>query len=318
VASSHYAGGVGTYVLYFAQAPESFIVPPGDEGGPMVNGGNYPGTNSLGDLDMYSFSANAGDNIILRLGSVGYSGNLELFGPDGALLKTSGGNGTDWALTYTPTNSGNFTVVASSYYAGGVGTYVLYLDEFPEAFIVPPGDQGGPMTGDTNYTGTITLGDLDTWSFTACTGDQVSLRLNSTNFSGNIFLYGPNGTMLKNVGGNGTDWSLNYRLTNCGTFRVLVDSFYGGGSGTYGLTVNGLRENMRLCPPAISGARLTVNGIGGPAGTNFVLFSTTNVARPFGQWTPVLTNVFDKYGVLTYTNVYDPALDEEYFRFWLP
>jgi hypothetical protein len=41
----------------------------------MTNGGNYPGTNSLGDLDLWSFTANAGDNIVLRLGTFGFDGN---------------------------------------------------------------------------------------------------------------------------------------------------------------------------------------------------------------------------------------------------
>jgi hypothetical protein len=45
------------------------------------------------------------------------------------------------------------------------------------------------------------------------------------------------------------------------------------------------------------------------------LYSTTNVAKPLGLWTPVMTNQFDQFGVLTYTNVYDPALRQEYFRF---
>jgi len=44
----------------------------------------------------------------------------------------------------------------------------------------------------------------------------------------------------------------------------------------------------------------------------------TNVAMPLGLWTPVLTNQFDQYGVLTYTNVYNPALTQQYFRFLVP
>jgi hypothetical protein len=80
---------------------------------------------------MWSFTANAGDNVMLRLGSSGFEGNLNLYGPNGALLKTAGGNSTDWALAYTATNSGTFTVLVGSYYAGGVGTYALHLAQFP-------------------------------------------------------------------------------------------------------------------------------------------------------------------------------------------
>jgi hypothetical protein len=72
---------------------------------------------------------------------------------------------------------------------------------------------------------------------------------------------------------------------------------------------------LRLCRPVISGTRLTVNGVAGNPGTNFILYSSTNVAKALGLWTPVLTNQFDKSGVLTYTNTYDPASKQLYFRF---
>ena len=313
--SSYYTEGIGTYVLHLAQIPEAFIVPAGDEGGPMTNGGNHNGTLSLGDLDMWTFTANAGDNIVLRLGSTGFEGNLDLYGPNGALLKTSGGNSTDWELAYTATNSGTFTVLVSSYYTEGTGTYVLHLAQFPEAFIVPSGDQGGGMTGAASYAGTLNLGDLDMWTFTACTGDIISLRLNTTNFEGALSLYGPNGAQLKAAGGNAATWSLAYTATNCGAFGVLVSSYYTEGTGTYGLTVNGLSTGLKVCPPITKGSTLTLNGIGGETNATFVLYTTTNVIMPLGLWAPILTNEFDRFGVFTYTNVYNPALQQEYFRF---
>jgi hypothetical protein len=99
---------------------------------------------------------------------------------------------------------------------------------------------------------------------------------------------------------------------------VLVTSYASGGTGTYGLTANGLSYELRLCSPVISGARPTLNGVGGVSNATFVLFRTTNVAMPLGLWTPVLTNQFDQYGVLTYTNLYGPALRQQYFRFLVP
>jgi hypothetical protein len=89
-------------------------------------------------------------------------------------------------------------------------------------------------------------------------------------------------------------------------------------AGTYGLTANGLSDELRLCAPVISGARLTANGVGGNWGTNCILYSTTNLAKSFSLWTPLLTNPFDQYGVFTYTNVYNPALPQQYFRFRVP
>jgi hypothetical protein len=265
---------------------------------------------------MWSLTAKTGDNLVLRLGAVGFYGNLSLYGPTGALLKTVA-SGYDAELDYTATNSGTFTALVDAYSSSGVGTYVLHLARFPGTFIVSPGDQGGPMTNGATYVGTITLGDEDLWAFTACIGDPINLRLSPTNFTGNLDLYGPTGALLQTAA-SATLAAITYTATNCGTFTVLVTSYASGGTGTYGLTANGLSYELRLCAPAISGPRLTVNGVGGSSGTNFILYSTTNVAKPFGLWTPVLTNPFDQYGVLTYTNVYSPAPPQQYFRFRVP
>ena len=106
-----------------------------------------------------------------------------------------------------------------------------------------------------------------------------------------------------------------YTATNCGAFGVLVSSYYTEGTGTYGLTVNGLSTGLKVCPPVIKGSTLTLNGIGGETNATFVLYTTTNVIMPLGLWAPILTNEFDRFGVFTYTNVYNPALQQEYFRF---
>jgi hypothetical protein len=314
--SSAATDGVGTYVLNLAQMPEPFIVPADEEGGPLTNGAAATGTNTLGGQQMWTFTANKGDSINVRLGTTGFYGEIQLFGPNGALLSEANTYYDD-LIAYTATNSGTFTVLVSSAATDGVGTYVLNLAQMPESFIVPSGDPGGAMTGSANYAGTITLGDQDMFSFTACTGDSIDLDLKTTNFNGYIELYGSNGALLKSDGGS-TILSIAYTATNCGTFTILVSAYSSGGTGTYGLTVNGLEDTMRVCFPVISGTSLTVNGVGGPTNAGFVLYSATNIATPFGLWTPVLTNQFNQFGVFSYTNGYNPAQQQKYFRFVLP
>jgi hypothetical protein len=194
---------------------------------------------------------------------------------------------------------------------------VFHLAQFPEPFIVPAGEEGGPMTGGGNYAGTINLGDEDLWAFTACTGDSIHLSLKSTNFYGNLDLYGANGALLKTAA-TGTDAVIDYTATNCGTFAARVSSYSSGGTGTYGLTAGGLSDGLKLCVPVIEGDRLAVNGIGGGPGATFILYSTTNVTAAVGLWTPVVTNQFDRFGVFSYTNGYNPALQRQYLRLVVP
>jgi len=182
---------------------------------------------------------------------------------------------------------------------------------------VPAGDQGGPMTGVTHYYGTITLADQDMWAFTACAGDSINLILNPTNFSGNLNLYGSNGALLKTAASS-TAAVINYTATNCGTFALLVSSFSSGGTGTYGLTASGLAFALKLCPPVIKNPNLTLNGVGGTSNALFVLYSATNVAAPWGAWTPILTNHFDQFGAFAYTNGYNPAQQQKYFYLAVP
>ena len=308
----------GTYVLHLAQVPEAFIVPAGDEGGVMTNGGNYAGTNTLGDLDMFTFTANKGESINLRLGTTNFVGKLQLYGPNGALLQSVGNYPVkDDLIAYTATNSGTFTVLVSDGYGGGTGTYELHLAQIPEAFIVPAGDQGGVMTNGGNYAGTITLGDLDLYAGTAAKGDVINLELRTTNFFGFLQLYGANGALLTAAGGFPvTDVLLAYTATNTGTFTVLVSSSDTGGAGTYGLVASGIFNTLSLFPPIVAGTNLIIKGSGGTTNASLVLYSTTNLATPWGLWTPVFTNHFDPFRVFNYTN--RPAAPGAYFRFVVP
>ena len=63
--------GSGDYQLYFANMPGSYTVPAGDEGGALTNGGVHAGTIDLGDLDLWTFQANAKDTLRGQIGEVG-------------------------------------------------------------------------------------------------------------------------------------------------------------------------------------------------------------------------------------------------------
>ena len=101
---------------------------------------------------------------------------------------------------------------------------------------------------------------------------------------------------------------------------MLLGDLSGGyaGSGGYTLTVNGLASGLRLCIPTISGTNADLTGVGGTAGSNYIVFTATNVATPWVQWVPIATNQFDVFGVANHTNLFTPGEPQRYFRLLQP
>src|SRR5207247_1276188 len=104
----------------------------------LINGANQGGAILTNGTDTYTFAASAGDWINLRIGTTNFYATLSLYGPDRALVESASNTaGThDIGLAYQATNSGAFTVLVSSYVAGGSGAYTLRLAQVPEAFVV--------------------------------------------------------------------------------------------------------------------------------------------------------------------------------------
>src|SRR5438552_758020 len=86
--------------MHLAQFPEAFVVPAGDEGGPMTHGGNCVGTNVVTGVHTCALTINTGDSINVRLGTTSFLGKLQLYGPTGALLDAQQAN-TDDLISYT-------------------------------------------------------------------------------------------------------------------------------------------------------------------------------------------------------------------------
>src|SRR5439155_1011435 len=133
---------------------------------------------------------------------------IRLVSPTGVLLGSSAtGTGASDVAATAPT-SGTYTVIVGSLtgFGGavdGTGSYLLTLAQGPGAIVVSAGDEGGPMTNGATNAGTIYLGDLDTWTFTATQGQVIplsmgSVLLPSTTLFRSIRLVSPTGVLLRN------------------------------------------------------------------------------------------------------------------------
>jgi hypothetical protein len=326
--SSFYTGK-GAYRLKLGKTGSAIAIAPNDDGGPLTNGWMHTGTVDIGDMDVWSFSATAGQNIVVRMGELVPNSTLKpylrLFGPNGALLSEYGASTVAAEVSARATNTGVFTVLAadlSSFYTGS-GTYRLKLAETASPIIIETGDEGGGLTGELTYDGTLDVGDMAVYGFTACAGDAISVSVtelvSGSSLTPLIRIYNRDGVMLKSVSGAGSAQT-SLTAPASGTFTVVVadfSSFYTG-SGAYQLTVNGLSTGLKLCPPVKNAGQPYVTIAGADPENGYSLLTTTNVDTPKELWDHIPSSQFDQFRNLNYTNILDPAEGHRFFRWLMP
>ncbi len=237
----------GAYRLTLARTGSAVVVSPGDEGGPMTNGVMHTGTINVGDLDVWTVSASAGDAIVVRMGETAPNSPLKphvrIYGPTGMLNGTGTGSAVGEVAT-TAGGSGTYLVVVADNSSGfgSEGEYRLTLAKTGSAVVVSPGDEGGPMTNGVMHTGTINVGDLDVWTVSASAGDAIVVRMGETApnspLKPHVRIYGPTG-MLNGTGTGSAVGEVATTAGGSGTYLVVVaDNSSGFGSeGEYRLTL---------------------------------------------------------------------------------
>src|SRR5207248_1007115 len=229
----------------------------GDQGGPLTNGATNAGTIYQGDLDTWTFTATQGDSIALSMGTVAplsafFSPGIRPASPTGLSLRDALPISGASDIAATAPTSGTYTVIVGSLlgFGGavdGTGSYLLTLAQGPGAIVVSAGDEGGPMTDGATNAGTIYLGDLDTWTFTATQGQVVTLSMGtvapaSAHFAPWIRLVSPTGVLLRNSAPGTATAQITVTVPASGTYTVIVGSLtgFGGavdGTGGYLLTL---------------------------------------------------------------------------------
>jgi len=252
-------GGVGQYRLTLVKTGDPIFTAPGDEGGPMTNGFMHTGMIDLGDVDVWSFNANAGDGIFLQMGNLMTNGTLDpyfrLYGPDGTQLANVGGYGyLAEGIGVSNALSGTLLAVVSGGdakfgFAGSTGPYRLTLAKTGAPIVTAPGDEGGRMTNGFMHTGFIDLGDADVWSVDAKAGDTIVVRmgdLSTTNaLDPYLRLYDPYGKLIQYTGGYGyIVEEFTTRATTNGTFMVVLS----GGTGPYRITLAKNGDPIAVAP----------------------------------------------------------------------
>jgi hypothetical protein len=283
----------GTYSLTMVKTGSPLVITPGYAGGALTNGSTYQAGLPVGALDAWSFTATAGEAIVVRAGESSATNNfvpwVRLYGPNGSLLGSSDGVGFG-EVTVQATNSGTFLVVIDNnpyYNTAGEGTYILTLAETGSPLVITPGEPGGLLTNGSTFQAGMPVGGLDAWSFTATAGEAIVVRAgesSSTNdFVPWVRLYGPNGSLLGSSYGLGFG-EVAVQATNSGTFLVVIGNnpYYSEyGDGSYILSVAETGSPL-VITPGYSGGSMT-NGSTYQAGMPIGALNAWNFTATAGE-----------------------------------
>ncbi len=200
-----------------------------------------------GEVDTYTFSANAGDAIFVRMTDT--SGSLD---PE---IRLRAPNGTEldmnWAydvaeIWYTLPYNGEYTGLAFNHYGGNyTGNYSMFIQRLNN-----PGNTMLVGFGETVFDSINQAGDADTYTFSASAGDVVFTRVSLTSgaLDPEIRLYSPNGTEFTR------SWAydvaeISYTLTDTGEHSVLAFDHFGTGTGDYSIFLSGATGPVENNPP---------------------------------------------------------------------
>lgn len=220
----------GPYELRFAKAPGA------NEKGELSNGGTVTNTLSLGDLDSYTFYGETGETVWLSMTDLNRDdpnlpGDLDpgvaLYDPNGTLVQSTYDTQVARLVRTLPLN-GDYTVVTydstANVSGNDAGPYELRFAKVPGAY-----ENGGLVNGGTTSE-TISLGDLDIYTFYGETGNTVWLSMtdlngDDPNLPGNldpgVALYDPNGTEVHSTYGEQIGRMARVLPLN-GTYTVVV------------------------------------------------------------------------------------------------
>lgn len=182
-----------------------------------------------GDVDTYSFSATAGDSVLVRASQTsGYLyPEVRLYAPDGTEL------GRDWGwgvaeLTSTLAEDGNYTILVHDHYGDYTGNYTLHLSEIVFEELTPSNP----------YVGNISMGEWHSFYVSVEADKNLLVTLESTSSTGILELYGRYGQAPTQ---SDCDYLANRRNV-FGNYELLISPTENGTYyfGVYGKDVEGL------------------------------------------------------------------------------
>jgi hypothetical protein len=262
-----------------------------------------------GDVDFFTFTAGAGDRVLIRMAAVGAALNpsLALYAPDGSYTNCgSVTGGTYLDMECGPLTGGTYSLRVAEYGANQSGSYRLYVNKL------------NPPTGATgiayNQTKTADIdaadpSDVDFFTFTAVAGDRILLRASQVGGSGAnplVTIYKPDGTSAGCGGQSATLVDVSCGPLTTGVYAIRVSDLSEDTTGGYRLYIN--RLNVAVGAPTIAYDETKTDSIdpADPADIDFYKFSATAGDRVVIRMTAVGSTINPSIALYapdgTYTN----------------
>lgn len=254
-------GDTGAYVLGLALSRSAFVTP--DDGGSLASGATVDGSLDRADIDIWTFDASAGEDILIRGAKIGDEGAkpwIRVYNPDGSLAASGHFNGGDEedVLNYQAEQSGEHRMVVSSWIRGDSGDFRIGLALSHSAYVAP--DDGGVLLQSSSVAGHLQRADIDLWTLHAAAGGRIDIRAARVGEDGAkpwVRLYNPDGTLAQSGHFNGGD-EVDYierEATQTGAHLAVVSSWILGDEGNYTI-------DFDISPPSLP-PLVFIPGIGG-------------------------------------------------------
>jgi hypothetical protein len=202
-----------------------------------------------GDTGSFTFTATAGDRVIVRMGrrSSGLNPRVQLVAPDATILcqAYSYGDVADIAECLLP-SSGTYTLLASNYNSTATGNYSLALQR-----LNTPVSASTLDFGQTHLDALAVAGQFATYTFAGATGDSVLARMGSTTsaLSPHLRIYQPNGESLCAA----YSYAAAHDIAGCllpsdGQYTLVLSDYAGVATGSYGISLQRLNDPSNVTP----------------------------------------------------------------------
>jgi TolB protein len=234
LAGSYRNSGTGDYTLTITITSRASS----GGGGTLTDAVNQAAYLSYGEEAVWTFNADTGNLVTIRMESSDFDSYLELYDPSNRLITTNddgGGNLNSLISSQRLVASGTYTVIARSYGNNDSGNYVISIQ-------ISTNDASGLpfLVYDQEYDGYLTEGERQLWTFQGNAGDVITIRLNSNQFDPYLELYAPEGGLLESDddGGDGLNSLINRRqLLTTGTYTIIVRDYGDNDNGNFTLEV---------------------------------------------------------------------------------